>query len=399
MVPQISSISPESGPVGTEVTISGSNFGSSISENTVTFASGNAEVEATIKSASKTQLIVDVPADATTGPVSVTTNGRTTQGPTFTVTTTGTLEVVISTEGVSHDPNGYDLIIDNGSAVAVDNNDTQTFDGLEQGTHSVELADIADNCFITQDRPNPYDVQISTGETTTTDINVRCEEPNQPPTASFSFSCENLSCNFDASASSDPDGFISVYNWDFGDGANSTESGSAASHSYEVPGTYAVELTVGDNEGAEHSTIRDVTVTVPEINNISPAEGPIGTEVTITGSGFSATAADNKVEFTSGSTEVQATIKSASETQLVVDVPGDATTGPVYVSTYGYRVQGPTFTVEQPKFLEVSIITSGSSIDSDGYTLSVEGTDDRFVTIFMPTRCRYSCLELPGIVQ
>jgi PKD repeat protein len=378
-LPEIDSISPTEGPTGTEVTINGSGFSATASDNVVEFTSGSAEVQATIKSASETQLVVDVPGDATTGPVYVTTHGYRVQGPTFTLTNTGTLEVNISTGGVSQDPNGYDLIIDGGGAVAVDNNDRRTFDGLEQGTHSVEMADIAANCFITQDRPNPYDVQISTGQTTSTAIDVRCEEVNQPPTASFGFTCDNLSCDFDASGSSDPDGFISVWKWSYGDGTNSTEPGSTVSHSYETPGTYTVTLTVADNEGSEDTITKDVTVTLPNINSISPAEGPIGTEVTINGSGFSATASDNVVEFTSGSTEVQATIKSASETQLVVDVPGDATTGPVYVSTHGYRVQGPTFTVEQPKSLEVSIVTSGSNIDPDGYTLSVEGVDDRFV--------------------
>jgi len=373
--PTIDSISPTSGTTSTQVTISGSNFSSTVSDNVVTFNGVRAE----LNSATTTELVAFVPFDATTGPVEVTVNGQTATGPTFTVITTGRLEVNISTTGSSIDPNGYGLTLDGGTASAVNVNDFVAYDSLSEGSHSIELSDIASNCFITQDRANPYDVNVTAGDTTITNIDVQCDEPNEPPTASFNFSCENLSCDFDASASSDPDGFISVYNWDYGDGTSSTESGSATNHNYEIPGTYTVELTVGDNEGAEDTITKDVTVTLPQINSITPAEGPIGTEVTITGSGFSATATDNEVEFTSGSVEVQATIKSASETQLVVDVPGDATTGPVYVSTYGYRVQGPTFTVQQPKFLEVSIITSGSNIDPDGYTLSVEGVDDRFV--------------------
>ncbi|MDZ7658803.1 IPT/TIG domain-containing protein [Fodinibius sp.] len=373
--PTIDSISPTSGATGTQVTISGNNFSSTLSDNVVTFNGVRAE----LNSATTTELVAFVPFDATTGPVEVTVNGQTATGPTFTVITTGRLEVNISTTGSSLDSNGYGLILDGGTASSVDINDFVAYDDLSEGSHSIELTDIASNCFIMQDRANPYDVNITAGDTTATNIDVQCEEPNQPPTALFNFSCENLSCDFDASASSDPDGFISVYNWDYGDGTSSTESGSATNHNFEIPGTYTVELTVGDNEGAEDTITKDVTVTLPQINSITPAEGPIGTEVTITGSGFSATATDNEVEFTSGSVEVQATIKSASETQLVVDVPGDASTGPVYVSTYGYRVQGPTFTVQQPKFLEVSIITSGSNIDPDGYTLSVEGADDRFV--------------------
>ncbi|WP_425235414.1 IPT/TIG domain-containing protein [Ulvibacterium sp.] len=81
--PTISGISPSSGVVGTEVTISGTNFSSTGSQNEVEFNG----ITATVKSASATQLVVDVPADATTGQVSVTVNGRTAVGASFTVLT------------------------------------------------------------------------------------------------------------------------------------------------------------------------------------------------------------------------------------------------------------------------------------------------------------------------
>jgi len=64
----VSSISPTSGPAGTEVTIKGQNFSSKASENTVTFA-GNKK--ATVTSASSTQLKVNVPDGAMTGAITV----------------------------------------------------------------------------------------------------------------------------------------------------------------------------------------------------------------------------------------------------------------------------------------------------------------------------------------
>lgn len=81
--PTITGISPNSGVVGTEVTITGTNFSTTGSQNEVEF-NGTA---ATVKSASATQLVVDVPEDATTGQVSVTVNGRTAVGNSFTVVT------------------------------------------------------------------------------------------------------------------------------------------------------------------------------------------------------------------------------------------------------------------------------------------------------------------------
>jgi hypothetical protein len=80
--PTITNVSPDVGMVGTEVTITGTNFSSVLSENTVEFNG----VDGTLKSASRTRLVVDVPQGATTGPVSLTVNSRTIQGPIFTVT-------------------------------------------------------------------------------------------------------------------------------------------------------------------------------------------------------------------------------------------------------------------------------------------------------------------------
>jgi myo-inositol-hexaphosphate 3-phosphohydrolase len=80
---------------------------------------------------------------------------------------------------------------------------------------------------------------------------------NQPPTAGFTASCSATTCEVDASASVDPDGQIVTYAWAFGDGG--TDFGVAASHTYTVPGTYQVTLTVTDAGGATSSTSQTVT--------------------------------------------------------------------------------------------------------------------------------------------
>jgi subtilisin family serine protease len=81
---------------------------------------------------------------------------------------------------------------------------------------------------------------------------------NQPPAASFTFSCTGLGCSFDGTASSDIDGTISTYAWTFGDGAAGT--GATPSHTYSTGGTYGVTLTVTDNAGAPGAQTRNVTV-------------------------------------------------------------------------------------------------------------------------------------------
>jgi hypothetical protein len=81
--PSISSLSPTSGPVGTSVTINGSNFGSTQSTSTVTFNGTNAGAAT---SWSDTQIVINVPNGATTGSVIVTVNSVASNSQTFTVT-------------------------------------------------------------------------------------------------------------------------------------------------------------------------------------------------------------------------------------------------------------------------------------------------------------------------
>jgi YD repeat-containing protein len=77
--------------------------------------------------------------------------------------------------------------------------------------------------------------------------------------------------------------------------------------------------------------IRRSTLAGLAILDFAPTRGPVGTQVTIQGRGFSVVAAENQVGFHGA----RASILSATNTQLVVTVPPGATTGPMTVTAGG----------------------------------------------------------------
>jgi len=71
------------------------------------------------------------------------------------------------------------------------------------------------------------------------------------PIADFVFSpipVVNEPVILDARASFDPDGTITEYRWDFGDGVETNSTNPIITHAYHVPGTYKVTLTVVDDD-------------------------------------------------------------------------------------------------------------------------------------------------------
>lgn len=100
--------------------------------------------------------------------------------------------------------------------------------------------------------PGTYTVTLTVtdnlGAKATAQADLLVDRTNVTPIASFSTQVRDLDVVFDAAASTDPDGTISSYSWDFGDGATGT--GVNPTHTYAAPGDYLVTLTVVDNRGA-----------------------------------------------------------------------------------------------------------------------------------------------------
>jgi PKD repeat protein len=179
--------------------------------------------------------------------------------------------------------------------------------------------------------------------------------PNQPPAAAFTPACTGSSCTFDASASTDSDGSITGYAWNFGDG--STAAGVNAGHTYAASGSYPVTLTVTDNGGAAGTATHSAVVTDPAgsttlardtftrnvTNGLGAAE--VGGAWTTTGSAsqYSVNGA-GRIRFAQAGVTNNASLAgvSAGSTDLTLSLAADkvATGSGTYLVVYGRRIVG-----------------------------------------------------------
>lgn len=87
---------------------------------------------------------------------------------------------------------------------------------------------------------------------------------NDDPIASFSFSPSEPEAGtdiiFDGGHSTDPDGSIESYEWDFTGNGFIDASGESTTHAYASPGVYEVTLRVTDNDGATDTRTKTVAV-------------------------------------------------------------------------------------------------------------------------------------------
>lgn len=107
---------------------------------------------------------------------------------------------------------------------------------------------------------------------------------NVPPTAVISATPTSgtapLTVNFSGAGSTDSDGSISSWSWNFGDGT--TGSGATTSHVYSVAGSYTAQLQVTDNSGLTALKSTPITVGAPPV---AMSVGNIGLSLTVAKSG------------------------------------------------------------------------------------------------------------------
>jgi len=119
------------------------------------------------------------------------------------------------------------------------------------GTHTVGLT-VTDNEGATDD----FELEVT----------VTGVPGNAAPVAAFTFECSSLDCTF-ANTSTDADGTIASFAWDFGEPASpdntSTEEDPSHTYTADELTTFTVTLTVTDDDGATATATQDINVSPP----------------------------------------------------------------------------------------------------------------------------------------
>lgn len=316
--PTITNFTPTSGPVGTVLTINGTNFSATPASNSVTVSNK----AATVSAASTTQLTVTVPATATTGAVKVTVGGQTaTASGNFTVllpptitslypdaAPVGGMVSIVGTRFSSTAANN--LVKFNGlTAVVVEASTTQLDAVVPVGATTGPVTVTVNGMTATSAAPYPIAPSIS------------AFTPARGPVGT---TVTISGANFGATPAAN-----SVF---FNGTAATITSASTTQLVVSVPAGASsglIQVDVGTTLGLSETSF---TVTLPpSISSFSPASGTAGTEVTVSGDHFGATAAENSVSFNGAS----ALVLSASPTALVARVPAAATSGTIAVNVEG----------------------------------------------------------------
>ena len=317
---RIDSVTPAAGPVGTSVTVSGANFGATQGTSTVTFNG----VSASASSWSSNNIVATVPSGATTGPVVVTVNGTPGNGVTFSVGQTGSFGGAITRASDGSPVAGAQVTALQGGAskgAATSGADgSYTLGGLPAGSYDLS---VAASGFESQTRTG----QAVAGQATTT--------------ANFALNTTSFTYIYDEAGRLvgvvDPNGETATYNYD----------------------------AVGNLTSVTRRSSAQVSIV-----EFTPNNGAVGASVTIFGTGFGATPAQNTVKFNG----VTAAVQSATATQIVATVPSGATTGPISVtSPAGTATSSASFTVGTS--LAPTITGFTPTVGSPGSTVTISGTN------------------------
>jgi RHS repeat-associated protein len=343
--PSITSLSTSSGPVGTSVTITGTNFGSPQGSGTVSFNGTGASVT----SWSATSIGVTVPSAATTGNVVVFASGVNSNGKSFTVTPEITsLSVTTGSVGASVTVTGTTFGSSQGSSTLKFNGTTATATTWTSTSivTTVPSAATTGNVVVTvsSNASNGVNFTVVPAPNITS-----LSATSDPVGAAITITGTNF-------GSTQGSGTVSFN----GTGASVTSWG-ATSIGVTVPSGATTGNVVVFASGVNSNGVNFTVLPTPTITSLSPTSGTVGALVAITGTNFGSTQGTSTVTF-NGTT---ATPTSWSATSIVTPVPAGAHTGNVVVTVSTVPSSGSSFTV---------LALPGSWLDQDIGSVGVAGS-------------------------
>lgn len=277
----------------------------------------------------------------------------------------------------SSDPDGIITLFEwnfgDGSTVSQGQNPTHVFQ--QPGNYDVTLT-VAD------------DDGLSDVETLTIMVDPPANVLPEPSfTATPQAGAAPLLSQFDASGSSDPDGQIADYQWDFGDGGSA--SGIATSHTFNSPGVYDVTLIVTDNESGVASTTLPVAAGAPPTARISasPDSGTPSLAVEFDASGSSdsdGTVVGYQWDFDDGASSAAASPTHAFEdpgeyqVSLVV-VDDDGLPSPPATATISVSADPDSLSFRD--FFNTNTLSEYQIVAGSGQSVSYDGGNDRMRVI------------------
>lgn len=337
--PQITSISPTSGGVGTQITINGSGFQDPKAATSTIKFNG---ISATVATWHDTQIVATVAANTTTGAVQVAVNGiLSNQDQIFTMP-----NPIVSSLAPSSAPVGTVVQI-NGSGF-----------GASQGTSTVQFNGVNATATVWNDSSITATVPV-----TATSGAVLVTVGGVPTSSSVKFTIPAPQVNSISPATGLANTQVTVN----GSGFQATKGSSTLL----INGTTAATSTWSDSQitatipaGAATGPIRvsvnnissnqDVVFTVPNpiITSISPSSGFVGAQVTVSGTGFGPGPPQGSLLFQG----VSAVIHTWSDNQIVAIVPDAALTGYIQVTNSGVSSHAGDidFTVLSPQITSIS---------------------------------------------
>jgi len=343
MIPTIASFTPAFGFVGNEVTITGEHF------TGATGAMFNGTSATTFTVDSNTQIRANVPTEATTGKISVTTAGGTALSADDFIMTP-IIALFTPTSGVA----GTEVTITGSHFTGAT---AAQFNGVAAATYTVDSA--------TQIRAT------APANATTGKISVTTAGGTALSAADFTMSSPSITSFTPASGLVGAEVTITGANFN---GASSVQFNGTAATTFTVDSntqiranipTGATTGKISVTTGGGTAISADDFIMTPVITSFTPTSGLVGDEVTLTGGHFIGA---SSVKFHDGTAT---TVTVDSNTQIRATVPATAATGKISVTTAGGTALSATdFTIQSPT---ITSFTPTSA--SEGAEVTITGTN------------------------